>query len=134
MQREHGRTRWSGDRIGRLSLRLDAAYCTLLGGGVALAAPAIASSLPLPVWALTAAGVTVLLWAGLILVMLTRLQLRTALRLVMVANALAALAIAAVSVLGATLLVLAAVLVVAVDIGLFAGSQAFALRRLRLAA
>ncbi|MFD2794036.1 hypothetical protein ACFS27_10815 [Promicromonospora vindobonensis] len=131
MRRANDRSRWSGDRIGRLSLRLDAAYCTLLGAGVAIAAPSIATSLPVPVWTLVVAGVAVVLWAGLILVLLTRLQLRTALRLVMVANLLAAMAVAAVSALGATLLVLAAVLAVAVDIALFAGSQAFALRRLR---
>lgn len=133
MQRVNDRPRWSGDRVGRLSLRLDAAYCTLLGAGVAIAAPMIAASLPVPVWTLVVAGVAVLLWAGLILVLLARLQLRTALRLVMVANLLAAAAVAAVSSLGATLLVLAAVLAVAVDIALFAGSQAFALRRLRTA-
>lgn len=133
MQRVNDRPRWSGDRVGRLSLRLDAAYCTLLGAGVAIAAPMIAASLPVPVWTLVVAGVAVLLWAGLLLVLLARLQLRTALRLVMVANLLAAAAVAAVSSLGATLLVLAAVLAVAVDIALFAGSQAFALRRLRTA-
>ena len=118
--------------MGRVSLRLDAAYCTLLGAGVAITAPAIAASLAVPAWMLVATGVGVVVWAGLILVMLARLQLRTALRLVMVANLLAALVVAAVSTLGATLLVLAAVLTVAVDIALFAGSQAFALRRLRL--
>ena len=118
--------------MGRVSLRLDAAYCTLLGAGVAITAPAVAASLAVPAWMLVATGVGVVVWAGLILVMLARLQLRTALRLVMVANLLAALVVAAVSTLGATLLVLAAVLTVAVDIALFAGSQAFALRRLRL--
>jgi hypothetical protein len=132
MQRARS-SRWSGTRIGRLSLRLDAAYCTLLGAGVAIAAPAIATSLPMPAWAFVAAGLAVVGWAGLILFMLARLPLRTALVLVMVANLLAAAAVAAVSVLGATLLVLAAVLAVAVDIALFAGSQAFALRRLRAA-
>lgn len=125
--------RWPGGRIGRWSLRLDAAYCTVLGASVAIAAPPIATSLSMPVWAVVASGVAVVLWAGLILVMLARLRLRTALRLVMVANVLAAVAVAAVSALGATLFVLGAVLAVAVDIALFAGSQAFALRRMRMA-
>jgi len=127
------RPRWSGTRIGRLSLRLDAAYCALLGAGVAIAAPAIAASLPVPGWTLVVVGIVVLAWAGLILAMLARLQLRTALMLVMIANLVAAAAVAAISTLGATLLVLAAILSIAVDIALFAGSQALALRRLRLA-
>lgn len=61
---------WSGGRIGRPSLRLDAAYCTLLGAGAALSTTSTVA-----------------------LVFLT-------------------------------------VLAVAVDIAFFAGSQAFALRRL----
>lgn len=124
---------WSGERIGRLSLRLDAAYCTVLGAGVAIAAPTISDALRVPAWVLVAAGAAVVVWAGLILLMLGRLPLRTALRLVMVANLLAAAAVAAVSAAGAALLVVLSVLAVAVDIALFAGSQAFALRRLRAA-
>ncbi|MGB3698102.1 MAG: hypothetical protein WBA05_11780 [Gordonia sp. (in: high G+C Gram-positive bacteria)] len=131
MKRPGGRLQWSGDRMGRLSLRLDAAYCTLLGVGVAIAAPTIATSLPLPVWVFVATGAAVVLWADLILIMLARLDLRSALLLVMVANLLAAGAVAVVSALGATLLVIAAVLAVAVDVALFAGSQALAVRRLR---
>lgn len=123
--------KWSGERIGRLSLWLDATYCTILGGGVAAAAPFIATTLPMPVWLLVVAGVAVLLWAGLILVMLTWLPMRTTLRLVMSANLLAAAAVAAVSTIGATVLVLLTILAVAVDVALFAGSQGFALRRLR---
>lgn len=122
---------WSGERIGRLSLRLDAAYCTVLGAGVALTAPSIATALPMPVWALVAAGVVMVLWAGLILLMLARLPMRAALRLVMVANLLAAAAVAALSITSAAVIVVLAVLAVAVDIALFAGSQAFALRRMR---
>lgn len=132
MQRMSGdRPRWSGERIGRLSLQLDAAYCTVVGAGVALGAPAVASSISAPAWVFVVAGATVVLWAGLIVAMMKRLRLRTALRLVMTANLLAALAVAAVSTLGATLLILMAVLTVAVDITLFAGSQALALRRMR---
>jgi len=80
---------------------------------------------------LVAAGVAVVLWAGLILLMLARLPMRAALRLVMIANLLAAAAVAALSVTSAAVLVVLAVLAVAVDIALFAGSQAFALRRMR---
>lgn len=48
----------------------------------------------------------------------------------MTANLFASLAVAAVSLGGATVLVVLAVLAIAVDIALFAGSQAVALRRL----
>ncbi|MGO3846598.1 hypothetical protein [Agrococcus casei] len=124
-------SKWSGERIGRLSLRLDAAYCTVLGAGVAFTAPSIATALPVPVWVLVTAGVAVVFWAGLILVMLARLPMRAALRLVMIANLLAAAAVAALSLTSAAVLVVLAVLAVAVDIALFAGSQVFALRRMR---
>ena len=50
---------------------------------------------------------------------------------VMIANLLAAAAVAALSLTSAAVLVVLAVLAVAVDIALFAGSQAFALRRMR---
>lgn len=122
--------RWSGERIGRLSLRLDAAYCTVLGIGVALSAPSISIALPLPAWAFVGIGTAVVLWAGLILLMLARLPIHTALLLVMIANLLAAVVVSAVSVMGAAVLVVVAGLAIAVDIALFAGSQAFALRRL----
>ncbi|GMA22417.1 hypothetical protein GCM10025864_01760 [Luteimicrobium album] len=123
--------RWSGERIGRLSLRLDAAYCTVLGIGVAFAAPLIAGPLPLPVAAVVAIGVAVAVWAGVVLLLLARLSLRAALRCVLSANVVAALGIAAFSTTGATVLLLLAVLGVAVDVALFAWSQAMALRRLR---
>jgi hypothetical protein len=126
--------RWSGERIGRLSLRLDAAYCAVLGVGVAVAAPVISGPLPLPVAAVVATGVAVALWAGVVVLMLARLPLRAALRCVLGANVLAAAGIAAFSTTGATVLLLLAVLAVAVDVALFAGSQAVALRRLRPAA
>ena len=122
--------RWNGERIGTLSLRLDAGSCVILGAAVAVEAPFVAATLPLPVWAVVAVGVAVMLWAGLVLLLLARLPLRSALRLVMTANLFASLAVAAVSLGGATVLVVLAVLAIAVDIALFAGSQAVALRRL----
>jgi hypothetical protein len=122
--------RWSGERIGRLSRRQDAAYCTILGIGVAVAAPVIAGPLPLPVAAVVAIGVAVAVWAGVVLLLLARLPLRAALRCVLSANVVAAVGIAAFSTTGATVLLLLAVLAVAVDVALFAGSQAVALRRL----
>lgn len=126
--------RWSGERIGRWSLRLDAAYCAVLGAGVTVGASAVAAALPLPVWLVAAVGVAVVGWAGMVLLMLARLPLRTALRCVMTANLVAAVAVAAVSTTGAAVLVVLAVLAIAIDVALFAGSQAWSLRRMRVTA
>lgn len=120
-----------GERIGRWSLRLDAAYCAVLGTAVAFAAPVLTDAVRLPVWTLIALGVAVIAWAVLILVMMARMPLRSVLRVVMVVNLLAAAVIAAVSGVAATVLVVLAILAIAVDVALFAGSQFIALRRLR---
>jgi hypothetical protein len=123
--------RINGERFGRWSLRLDATYCAVLGATVALFAGRIAEGVVLPALLIAAAGVTVVVWAGGVLWMLARLRLRSALRLVMVVNVLAAIAVGFISVGAATLLVLLAVVTVAIDIALFATSQAIALRTLR---
>lgn len=122
--------RIDGEKFGRWSLRLDAAYCVLLGLGVAVFSGKIAEGVAFSPVLIAAAGIVVVVWAGGILWMLARLSLRTALRLVMVANLLAAVAVAFASAAAATLLVVAAVVTVAVDIALFATSQAIALRAL----
>ncbi|ARU50676.1 putative membrane protein YkgB [Cellulosimicrobium cellulans] len=123
----------SGDRLGLLSLRLDAAYCLVLGAVVAALAPSWAPALGVPVPVVAGIGVAVVLWAAVVAWMTARLRLRVALRTVMVANVVAAAAVAAFSATTAGALVLLAVLAVAADVGLFAGSQAVALRRLRTA-
>lgn len=122
--------RINGETFGRWSLRLDAAYCVLLGLGVALFAERIASGIALTTWLVAAVGIAVVVWAGGVLWMLSRLPLRRALWLVMSANLLAALAVALVSTTAATVLVVIAVAAVAIDIALFAVSQAIALRAL----
>ena len=124
-------SRLDGERVGRWSLRLDAAYCAVLGTVLAVSAPALTSVLALPAAVLMAAGIVVVAWAGLVVGLLARLRLRPALRLVMVVNVLAALGVAAVSVAAATAFAVLAVLAVAVDVALFAASQAVALRALR---
>jgi hypothetical protein len=123
----------SGQRLGLLSLRLDAIYCLILGLVVALSAPLWASSVALPMPLLISSGIAVVLWAGLVEGMRAKLPLRTALRIVMLANIAATVAVAAVSVAGAALIAVLSILSVAVDIALFAGSQALALNRLRAA-
>ena len=122
--------RINGDKFGRWSLRLDAAYCTVLGAAVALFTGQIAEGIALPALLIATAGVAVVVWAGGILWMLARLPLRSALRLVMIANVLAAIAVGFASATAATLLIVLAVAAVAIDIALFATSQAIALRAL----
>lgn len=122
--------RIDGRKLGAWSLRLDAIYCALLGGAVALAAAPVAAVVAIPQPLIATAGTVVVLWAGLVLWMLIRLRIRSALRTVMGVNILAALLVAACAVTAGTLLAVVAVLAVAVDVALFAGSQALALRAL----
>lgn len=123
--------RITGEQIGRWSLRVDSAYCAVLGGAVLATAPAVASVLALPAVVISGVGIAVLLWAVVVLGLLSRLRLRAALRLVMTVNVVAAAGVAAVSATAATGLVVLAVLAIAVDVALFAASQAVALRSLR---
>ncbi|SIN70969.1 hypothetical protein [Agromyces cerinus] len=122
--------RINGERFGRWSLRLDAAYCAVLGAAVALGAGWIAQGVALPTLVIAAAGVAVVVWAGGVLWMLSRLPLRRALGLVGIANVLASLAVGLVSAAAASVLIVVAVLAVSIDIALFATSQAIALRAL----
>ena len=119
-----------GERFGRWSLRLDAAYCAVVGTAVALFAGQIAQGIAFSPLLIAVAGIAVVVWAGGILLMLARLPLRLALRLVMIANVLAASAVGFASAAAATVLIVAAVVTVAIDIALFATSQAIALRKL----
>ncbi|MFF2495749.1 hypothetical protein [Agromyces sp. NPDC058064] len=119
-----------GGALGAWSLRLDAIYCVLLGAAVALGAGPIAEAVGIPGVLVSTAGLMVVLWAGLVLWMLAKLRIRTALRVVMRANVLAALLVALCAVAAGTLLVVVAVLSVAVDVAAFAVSQALALRTL----
>ena len=89
--------RINGEKFGRWSLRLDAAYCTMLGAAVALFAGPVSEGVALPPPLIVATGVAVVVWAGGIMWMLARLPLRSALRFVMAANMLAALAVFATS-------------------------------------
>ena len=116
------------DRLGRWSLGLDAGYCTVLGIVLACSAGWVAHGVALPVPLIVGIGVAVVLWAAGIVWMLTRLTLTSALRIVMVANTVAAIAVSAVSVTAATPPAMIAVLAVAIDVALFAVSQAVALR------
>ncbi len=124
----------NGVQVGRWSLRLDAVYCAVLGIAVLITAPALAPAVALPAIVIGGVGMAVVLWAAVVLWMLVRLHLRSALRLVMAANMIAAIGVATVSSVAATTFVAIAVLAIAVDIALFAASQAVALRSLPSAA
>ncbi len=122
--------RIDGRRLGLWSLRLDAVYCALLGAAVALGASPIAEVVAIPQPVIAATGIAVVLWAGLVLWLLVKLRIRTALRMVMGVNIPAALLVALCAAVAGTLLAVVAVLAVAVDIAIFAASQALALRSL----
>ena len=123
-------TRMDGRRLGVWSLRLDAIYCAVLGAAVAVGAAPISDVVAIPQTLIAVAGVAVVLWAGLVLWMLVTLRIRTALRAVIGVNILAALLVAACATAAGTLRAVGAVLAVALDVALFAVSQAVALRTL----
>ncbi|RRD48115.1 hypothetical protein [Arachnia propionica] len=120
--------RIDGDRLGRWSLRLDAGYCAVLGVALACSAGWVTRAVAIPPSLVAAVGVAVVVWAAGIVWMLRRLRLTSALRIVMVANTVAAVAVSLVSVTAATPLAMIAVLAIAIDVALFAASQAVALR------
>lgn len=121
----------TGQRLGRLSLRLDSVYCLILGSLVAVTAPALSGPFAVARELILLAGIVVVLWAGSIEWMRARLELRLALRIVMIVNLVAAVAVALTSLAAAALIALLGVVAIAIDIALFAGSQALALNRLR---
>ncbi|MFF8816581.1 hypothetical protein ACF07D_01120 [Leucobacter sp. NPDC015123] len=123
-------TRMTGQTLGLGSLRLDAAYCLILGVAVAAAAGKIAGVIALPESLLFATGGIVVVWAGLVFWMAGRVPMKIALRVVMGVNIVATALIAAASVTAASWFVVAVVLAIAIEVGLFAVSQAVAIRRL----
>lgn len=120
-----------GQRLGLLSLRLDAIYCAVVGIAVAIAAPAISTVVALTPAVIVALGLAVALWGTTVEWMRAALDVRVALRIVMTANVVAAVAVALVSFAAAAVLAALVILAVAIDVAGFAGSQAIALGRLR---
>lgn len=117
----------TGERLGRLSLRVDAAYCAVLGLGVIATAPLLKDLLAMPTSGLVAVGGLTVAWAGGLCWLLARASLPVALRIVAAANILAASALAGFSSLAATAPLTIALIALAIDIALFAGSQLVAL-------
>ena len=124
-------TRISGRALGTWSLRIDAAYCFVLGLFVAFAAPQIATVVALPLPLLIGTGILVAVWSGTVLWLVQRVRIRLALQLVMGVNIVAALLIAVAAMTAASALIVIAIIAIALDVALFAVSQAVALRALR---
>lgn len=123
-------SRFDGRRFGTWSLRLDAAYCLILGLLVVGMAPQIATVIALPRLLLLATGVSVVAWAVLVLWMSARIRVRRALQIVLAVNIIATLLIATASVTAASAVVVLVVLATALEVALFAASQAIAIRAL----
>lgn len=116
--------------IGRISLRLDAAYCVLAALSLAAGAAPMASAFGIPVAAMLAVAAAALCWAGWMWRASAGARLRRPLVVVMLANVIGAFGLA---VLGASRLddalgLLA--LAVSLEVAAFAASQAVALRGL----
>lgn len=122
-----------GQRLGMRGLRLDALYCLVLGISLTVMSSTIEAAIALPVPLIVVAGVAVVLWAGLVEWMSATLNLRLALRIVMVANIAATCTVALVSLTAAAVVAVLVILAVAAEIAVFAGVQALALGRLRAA-
>lgn len=119
----------TGERLGRLSLRIDAAYCAIVGFGVIATAPLLEDLLALSSMVLIVVGALTVVWSGGLCWLLVRVPLLVALRIVAAANILAAAALAVFSSLAATVPLSIALVALAIDIAIFAGSQLAALVR-----
>lgn len=117
-------------RPGMLSLRLDAVLCLIAGAAVAILSGRIAEVVALPAGIILAIGITVVAWAGLVEWMRAKLPLTRALRIVMIANIAASVAVAAAALAASTAAAVVVILDLAICIVLFAVSQAVALRKL----
>ncbi|WP_424186845.1 hypothetical protein ACOBQX_03155 [Actinokineospora sp. G85] len=124
----------TGNRLGRVSLRLDVVYCLIVGFSVAVSAPFTTGVVRLPVGVVVAIGAVVAGWAVIVWWLVSTKPLRLGLRLVMVANTVAAVALVAVSVTATDLLVVGVLVAVAIEVAAFALSQFVALRRLAMPA
>lgn len=121
----------TGDRLARLSLRVDAIYCIVLGLLIAVTAPIASSGEAVPPALLIAVGGMTFLWGVYVWRASDQRPIRTSTRFVMAANIAASLALATTGlVAGPTVLAFAA-FVLAIDVGAFAVSQGVALRRLK---
>jgi hypothetical protein len=118
-----------GQRLGRISLTADAAYCAVAALCLLVFAGPLSDALSVPTIGVALAALATAAWAVLLRLAARRAPLRPWLVRVLVANVMAAVVIGALAVirpLDAFSLLLAAV---AVEVAAFAASQVIALRR-----
>ncbi|MGV2985060.1 hypothetical protein ACNPNP_15275 [Microbacterium sp. AGC85] len=120
----------TGDRLARLSLRFDAIYCIALGLVVAVTAPFAANAVALPPALLIGVGSATLVWGAYVWRASRQRPIRTRARLVMIANIVASVGLAATGIVAGTTALALAAFAVAIDVAAFAFSQGLALRRI----
>ena len=116
------------ERSGRLSLKMDAAYCATVGAMVIAGRRSVGRLVELPPGAVAAIGTATVAWAGLVRHLASRPEWRRAVGMVAVANALVAAGLGAAAVRLQTRAGQLTVAAVATDVATFAGWQAIALR------
>jgi hypothetical protein len=121
----------TGDRLAQLSLRFDAIYCIAIGLVVAATAPLTTEGVALPAPILVVAGAGVVGWGAYVWWASRRRPIRTSARLVMIANTVASLGLAATGLFSGTAVLSLAAFALAVDVAAFAVSQGVALRRMK---
>lgn len=121
----------TGDRLAQLSLRFDAIYCIALGLVVAVTAPLTAQGLASPAPVLVVLGAATVTWGAYVWCASRRGSVRTSAQLVMIANVVASLGLAAAGLLSGTAVLSLAAFAIAVDVAAFAVSQGVALRRMK---
>ncbi|GGD70032.1 hypothetical protein [Microbacterium murale] len=121
----------TGGRLARLSLRFDAIYCLVVGLVVAGTAPLTANGVALSPPLLIGVGGATFLWGAYVWWASCQRPIRTAARVVMIANIAASLGLATTGLVAGTTVLTLAAFPLSIDVAAFAVSQGTALRRLR---
>ncbi|OYO25260.1 hypothetical protein CGZ93_02110 [Enemella dayhoffiae] len=122
----------TGERLARLSLRFDAAYCIVVGLVVAASSSFASAAVALPMPLLVGIGGITALWGGYVCHASATRPIRARTRLVMIADLVASAGLALTGALAGTTVLTLATLALAVDVAAFAVSQGVALRRLSI--
>lgn len=120
----------TGERIARVSLRIDAVYCVVLGLLIAASAPLTSDSVALSPLLLLGIGAGTAAWGCYVWAASRAVPLRSRTRLVMLANIAASSALAATGLLSGTVVLSVTAVVLAIDVAAFALSQGVALGRM----
>ena len=116
------------EQSGRLSLKLDAVYCAVVGGIVTVGARRLRALLRIPPPAVLAAGAATVAWAGLVSRLSSESDWRRGVGLVAAANLFAACSLGAAAVRQPTRAGRLSLAAVATDVASFAVWQAIVLR------